>query len=184
MTYYGSKELAAAFRTVRKNTITIAQEIPEEQYGFAAAPGSRTVAQTLVHIAVAPRFPQQVHFVERRSTMEGFDFFGLMGLMKAEEETPRGKQAIIDLLQVEGDRFASLLESASEEFLAESVSFPAAMQAPPKSRFEMLMGPKEHEMHHRAQLMVVERMLGITPHLTRQMQERIAGMQAARGAGA
>jgi len=48
-----------------------------------------------------------------------------------------------------------------------------------KSRFEMLTAPKEHEMHHRAQLMVVERMLGITPHLTRQMEERIAGMRLA-----
>jgi uncharacterized damage-inducible protein DinB len=38
----------------------------------------------------------------------------------------------------------------------------------------MLMGTKEHEMHHRAQLMLIERMLGMVPHLTRQMQERLA----------
>ena len=42
--------------------------------------------------------------------------------------------------------------------------------------------PKEHEMHHRAQLMVCQRLLGITPHLTRQMNERIASMQAAQAA--
>jgi hypothetical protein len=41
----------------------------------------------------------------------------------------------------------------------------------------MLLGVKEHEMHHRAQLMLVERMLGITPHLTRRNQERMAAMQ-------
>jgi uncharacterized damage-inducible protein DinB len=33
-------------------------------------------------------------------------------------------------------------------------------------------------MHHRGQLMLIERILGIVPHLTRQMQERIAQMQA------
>jgi uncharacterized damage-inducible protein DinB len=44
----------------------------------------------------------------------------------------------------------------------------------------MLLGPKEHEMHHRAQLMVVERLLGITPHLTRQMQERMTAMKGAQ----
>jgi uncharacterized damage-inducible protein DinB len=38
----------------------------------------------------------------------------------------------------------------------------------------MLLGAKEHEMHHRAQLMLMERMVGIVPHLTRQMQERMA----------
>jgi len=42
----------------------------------------------------------------------------------------------------------------------------------------MIMGMKEHEMHHRGQLMLIERMLGITPHLTRQMQERFAAAQA------
>ena len=40
----------------------------------------------------------------------------------------------------------------------------------------MLLGVKEHEMHHRAQLMLIERMLGIVPHLTRDMQARIASM--------
>jgi uncharacterized damage-inducible protein DinB len=39
-----------------------------------------------------------------------------------------------------------------------------------KSRFEMLVGTKDHEMHHRGQLMVMERMLGIVPHLTRGRQ--------------
>ena len=30
----------------------------------------------------------------------------------------------------------------------------------------MLLSAKEHEMHHRAQLMLVERLLGIVPHIT------------------
>ena len=49
-----------------------------------------------------------------------------------------------------------------------------------KWRFEMLTGPKEHEMHHRGQLMVIERMIGITPQLKRLMEERIAAMQSAQ----
>jgi hypothetical protein len=35
-------------------------------------------------------------------------------------------------------------------------------------------------MHHRAQLMLIERQLGITPHLTRQFQERMAQVRAAK----
>ena len=38
MTYYGPKELAEAFRTVRGNTIQIAEEIPEQHYGYRTAP--------------------------------------------------------------------------------------------------------------------------------------------------
>jgi hypothetical protein len=62
----------------------------------------------------------------------------------------------------------------SDEFLAERVTVPSGMMPPTKTRFEMLLGGKEHEMHHRGQLMLIERMLGIVPHLTRQMQERMA----------
>ena len=50
---------------------------------------------------------------------------------------------------------------------------------PSKSRFEMLLSAKEHEMHHRGQLMTYQRLLGQVPHLTRLMEERVAAMQAA-----
>ena len=53
MIQYGAKELADAFRTVRANTIKIAEDIPEDKYSFRAAPDTRSVAQTLAHIAVA-----------------------------------------------------------------------------------------------------------------------------------
>ena len=51
MTYYGSKQLAASFRTVRNNTIKIATEIPEEKYDFKASPDTRSIREALVHIA-------------------------------------------------------------------------------------------------------------------------------------
>ena len=42
---YSGKDLARAFRTVRKNTIQIANEIPEAQYGFRPSADSRSVAE-------------------------------------------------------------------------------------------------------------------------------------------
>ena len=61
MTYYGSKELADAFRTVRKNTIQIAEEIPENKYNFKAAPDIRSIGQLLTHIALSTGFQLHVH---------------------------------------------------------------------------------------------------------------------------
>ena len=180
MTYYGAKELARSFRMVRKNTITIAEEIPEEKYGFRPAEGCRSIAETLVHIAVMTRVPEQIHAVEHRSTLVGFDFFGVMGKLQAEVKTPRTKAQVLELLRTEGEKYSKVLEGASEAFLAEQVEYPEGMEPRVKSRFEMLIAPKEHEMHHRGQLMVAERMLGITPHLTRHMEERIAAMQLAQ----
>ena len=40
------------------------------------------------------------------------------------------------------------------------------------------MGMKEHEMHHRGQLMLIQRLIGQVPHLTRQTQERWAARAA------
>jgi len=171
--------MAASFRTVRNNTIKIAQESPEESYGFRAAEGCRSVAEQLVHIAVAVRIQEQINLVEKRSSLVGFDFFGLMGKVIGEEQVPRTKAQILELLKTEGEKYAGALEGLSEEFLAETVSYPEGMVPPTKSRFEMLIAPKEHEMHHRAQLMVTQRLLGQVPPMTRQMNERIEAMKAA-----
>lgn len=159
-----------------EETLIIAEDIPEDRYSFRATPETRTVAQTLIHIAVSPRMPEQIHAVERRSTLEGFDFPGLLRRIVAEEQTPRSKTQIIVLLRDEGERWAQWLERQSDDFLAERVKFPAGMTPPTKTRFEMLLSTREHEMHHRGQLMLIERMLGIVPHLIRQRQERMAAV--------
>src|SRR5580765_480535 len=109
MNYYGSQELAASFRTVRKNTLVIAEEIPEPQYSFRAAPDTRTVAQTLVHVALVPRVPQQIHFVEHLANLSGFDFFTFIGKIVAEEQTPRSKAEIVEMLRSDGEKFAKQL---------------------------------------------------------------------------
>jgi uncharacterized damage-inducible protein DinB len=180
MTYYGPKDLAASFRTVRGNTVQIAEDIPEEHYDYRVAPECRSVAETLVHIAVGSRLQEQIHLVQHLNTLVGFDFFGFIDKQVAEEQVKRSKAEIMDMLRTGGEKFAAALEGLTEEFLAERVQYPEGMVPPSKSRFEMLLSAKEHEMHHRGQLMLVERLLGITPHLTRHMQERIAAMRAAQ----
>ena len=178
MTYYGPKDLADSFRTVRNNTITIAGEIPAEKYGFKAAPDTRSVAQMLTHIAMSYTFQYQFHAVEKRTGAEGFDFPSLIQKVMAEEQKNRGKEEIIGMLMENRDKWATWVEGCSESFLAERISMPAGMQPASKSRFEMIISVKEHEMHHRGQLMLIERMLGIVPHLTREMQARMASMTA------
>ena len=174
MTYYGAKDLAASFRTVRKNTIIIAEEIGEQHYGFRPTPETRTIAQILVHIAATPTAAEQIHAVQRLTTLAGFDFPTLFGKIVAEEQKSRTKAEIIALLKENGDRFAGWLDTVSDSFLAEAVAMPPGMTPDSKTRFEMLLSAKEHEMHHRGQLMLMERMVGVVPHLTREMQARMA----------
>ena len=175
---YGAAELAAAFRTVRGNTIKIAEEIPEERYDFRPAPDTWTVAELLAHIAFSPRFQYDVHETKRLTTLAGYDFFGQRTAREAEQTRPRTKAELLELLRSEGERIADWLASFDDARLAEPVAQPAGPDS--KTRFEMLLSIKEHEMHHRGQLMLIERMLGIVPHTTRTMQERAAAMRQQR----
>jgi len=170
---YGSKELAASFRTVRNNTIKIAEEIPESKYDFRAAPDTRSIGGTLTHIALLSSI--QFHMQSNKITdIAQVNFPELLQRVGAEEAKPRTKAEIVALLKSEGDKFATYLEGASDAFLAETVTMPPGAEPAKKSRLEMLLSPKEHEMHHRGQLMMMQRMVGLVPHLTRQAQERMA----------
>jgi uncharacterized damage-inducible protein DinB len=180
MNYYGGKELAAAFRTVRKNTIQIAEDVPESQYGFKPSPESRTIGQTLAHIAVATTFPTMLH--GERIPIEKIDFGEYMKKVGAEEAKPQTKAEIVALLRQSGEKFAALLESLDDSFLAEVLTFRPGAEPPSRTRFDMVLAAKEHEMHHRAQLMLMERMIGIVPHLTRVSQERMAQFQKQQNA--
>jgi uncharacterized damage-inducible protein DinB len=174
MNHYGPRELVDGMRTVRKNTVLIAEDIPESEYGYRPTPDSRSVAETLVHIAMLGRADRFLHEEDRRPSLEGFDFGELINRSQLEEKRPRSKREIVELLRTEGERAAQWVEGLPETLLAEQVRQRGGAS---QSRFEMLLGSKEHEMHHRGQLMVIERLLGIVPHLTR-------GRQAAREAAA
>lgn len=182
MATYGAKELAESFRTVRKNTIAIANDIPEDKYSFRPAPGTRSVGETLIHIAIGHLFQQQAHGEAKLTTLVGFDFPAYQAKRAAQEKEPMTKEQIIAALTTSGESFAKFLEGVDDSVLAERVQMPAGAVPASKSRFEMLMSVKEHEMHHRGQLMTMERILGITPHLTRERQARFAAAQPASGA--
>lgn len=177
MSIYGGKELASAFRTVRKNTIRVAEDIPEDKYSFVAAPEVRTVGRMLAHVAISTRIWEEVH-KKGLTTLVGFDFFGMMDKFNVEEAKIRSKAEILALLRTEGEKFAAWMETLTPESLAETVTEPDGKTA--KTRFERLLSAKEHEMHHRAQLMLIERQLGIVPHLTKQFQEAVAQMRSAK----
>lgn len=178
MSAYGAPQLAASFRTVRANTVQIAEDIPESKYDFTAAPGTQSVGSLLKHIAFAPMLYEEMNRHEHVTSLKGFDFPAVVGKARAEEAKPRSKAEIIAILKSEGDRLAKWFESLTPEFLAQKVTDPTGQN--PRSRLEILHSPKEHEMHHRGQLMLIQRMLGIVPHLTRAREERMQQAAAAK----
>jgi uncharacterized damage-inducible protein DinB len=96
-------------------------------------------------------------------SLEGFDFVAMLQRSAVEEKRSRSKSEIIELLRAEGDRSAGWVAQLPDAFLSERIRLPGGGSV---SRFEMLLGTKEHELQHRAQLTVIERMLGIAPRFT------------------
>jgi len=181
---YTGKDFSRSFRTVRKNTIQVAQDIPEAQYGYRVTPDTRSVAETLAHVAAQTRWHHRLHGIDRKTFM-GFEDFGkYMQEVTAYAASLTTKPLILKSLEEDGAEFAAFLDGLTDAQLAETVGFPPPIDPPQKTRFELLLGAKEHEMHHRAQLMVVQRLLGIVPHLTRERQARQAGASAAAPARA
>jgi uncharacterized damage-inducible protein DinB len=172
MSAYGPKELADGFRTVRRNTLQIANDIPEDKYDFRAVEGVMSVREMLAHLATATYWADQLHFVEQKNAVTMEDFTRYMADGKAASDRLKTKSDLLAALESRGEAFAAKLESITEAQLAEHVAFPAPIKPPSKSRMEMLLSVKEHEMHHRGQLMLIERLLGIVPHLTRARQNR------------
>ena len=175
MTYYGAKDLARSFQTVRGNTIKIAEEIPEDKYDFRPAPECRTVKELLVHIIVTSQRNYEGHAVRQVTTFVGVDFAAMMRELaeRSAQLAKLSKAELVGLLRVDGEKWGEYLDRVTEEQLSVIVPFSPPAVPPAKSRFEMLLSVKEHEMHHRAQLMVYQRLLGLVPHLTRERQARV-----------
>src|SRR3954465_8942934 len=178
MVNYGTTELAKAYLTVRRNTIQVANDIPEDKYDFKAAPDPRSVRELLGHIAVITMLHYDFHRDRRLTTLAGYDFMAYMTRSNAEANRKRSKAELVALLESEGEKFAQWLESLDDKFLNETYTDPMGQN--PRTRFEHLLSAKEHEMHHRGQLMLIQRILGVAPHLTREAQERRARMAAAK----
>ena len=143
MTYYGGKELAAAFRTVRNNTIKIAEDIPERQVRLQAGARHRgRSAQTLAHIARRHRRSSRHIHGDKITDMKTVNFPELMKKVRR-----RGSQAAHQggdhrVPEGRGRQVRGVPRRRSpESFLAEAGD--DAARAPSrrrKSRFEMLLG--------------------------------------------
>ena len=178
MNYYGAQNMAASWRTVRNNTIQIAEEIPADKYEFRATADTMSVAEILAHMATNTLWGVKVNIAEKKNAVTMQEFGEFAGIAGAAAKALDNKEAIVASLKSNGEELARGLESLSDESLGQDVTLPGGS----KTRFEMLIGLKEHEMHHRGQLMIMQRLLGIVPHLTRARQERMAAMRAGAAA--
>ena len=180
MNYYGAKELASSFRTVRKNTIQTAEDIPEDQVRIH--PGRRHEEHRANTRPYRP-VPAASDDDPMRRSLETASRVSISrhsynGSRKRRPRTERRPRCSSFCRPRASDGRVSW-EGVTEDFLAEPFGMPPGATPASKSRFEMLLSAKEHEMHHRGQLAVAQRLLGIVPHLTRLREEHVAAAKTA-----
>ena len=157
---YGGKELAASFRTVRSNTIRLRKTFLKA-YDFRRPTRGRS--QTLAHIAA-------VRVAHSRARIDDLANFPELMQKPAPRKPGRARGEIVAFL-IRGRR--SRLPRSLPRVLAET-SDAAGLSR--KSRFEMCS--LRHEMHHRGQLMMLQRIR--RPHLTQMRRDRLRTATAGR----
>ncbi len=79
-----------------QNTIAIAEDIPETQYDYRQSPDSRSVRETLLHIASMTHFDLHIHEEQRRDSMNGFDFREFFAGLPTYGKSAFSKKEILD----------------------------------------------------------------------------------------
>ena len=118
---YGARELAESFRTVRTNTIQIAEEIPEDKYAFRAAPEVMSVGQMLAHLAVTPRWQIELH-TDRIPAVDFALFSQRLAASKAQEQALQTKDHIVGALKEGAEQLTAFMAKLTPEVLQEMVS--------------------------------------------------------------
>src|SRR5258708_20139539 len=113
MTYYGAPHLADSFRTVRKNTLAMAEEIPEEKYGFKATPEVMSVGEMLAHLAVSPTWQIELHG-KKIERVDFAIFSSRMQQAQFEEQALHSKADIVRALKENGKKFPPFLERLAQ----------------------------------------------------------------------
>src|SRR6266481_8290158 len=104
MNLYVPKHLADSMRVVRKNTIAIAEDIPETQYDYRPTQDSRSVRETLLHMASMTLFDLHIHEEQKRTSIEGFDFREFFAGLPTNEKRSLPKAEIVAVLRAPGGR--------------------------------------------------------------------------------
>jgi len=155
------QKIFAQWEDVRNGLIKEVELVPADQFGFRATPETRTVLELAQHIIETERMLAGEVCRENTNFARGFPAI-------AAEFAGNVKQA-----QTKED-IISLLGTSFEESKAKSLEFGDENIAKMMTRFDGRQAPKAemlrfavaHEMYHRGQFTVYQRLLGIEPALT------------------
>jgi len=164
-----TEQIIDQWQDVRNGLIKEVELIPAEQITFKPAAESRSVIELLQHIVESERMLAGEMCRENTNFQRGF--VALMADHTGGVKDAKTKEAMIELLR------SSMEETKKRVLGFGDASFEKMMRrfdGKECTKLAMLNFTVSHEMYHRGQLTVYERVLGIEPALTQLFKKMMA----------
>jgi uncharacterized damage-inducible protein DinB len=167
------EEMLDIWKEVRSGLIAELEQIPAEQFGFQPTPESRSVAGIIRHIAEAQQFFAG-ELCRPDTDFKRLPIQELIERQAAEAYSGGDKQELVGSLRSTMESAESSLRAFGEEAIAEPVT---RLDGKTMSKLGYLYFIISHEMYHRGQISVYERLMKIEPALTAKLREFLAANQ-------
>ena len=164
-----AETIIALWKDIRSGLIREVEKIPEDQFSFRATPETRSIAELLQHIIESQKILVGETCRENTNLMRQ-SFAAHTAEYAAGVKDVTDKNGLIELLRSSMDEAEACMSAHGSKFDETMTRLDG--QPTPKSAF--LTFALSHEMYHRGQLTVFERLLNIEPVLTGQLKKMFA----------
>jgi uncharacterized damage-inducible protein DinB len=164
-----AKTIIGLWKDTRSGLIQEVQKIPEDQFSFRATPDTRSITEILQHIIEA----QKILVGETCRTDTNFmrqSFAAHAKEYAAGVKEVGDKNGLLELLSSSMDEAEACMSAHGDKF-DETMT---RLDGQPTSKSAFLTFALSHEMYHRGQLTVFERLLNIEPVLTERTKKLFA----------
>lgn len=162
-------ELITSWKEVRSGLILEAEQIPAEHFSFRATAETRSVAELLQHLVETQKFVVG-EACRQDSSLIRQPFTNQIKEHAPDVSSVSDKEGLLELLRSSMDLAEKTLRSHADR-LNETI---VGLDGKPKGKIGVLNFIVSHEMYHRGQLTIYERLLGIEPDLTQRFKKLIA----------
>ena len=154
--------LVQSWNEVRTGLINEASQIPEEQFSFRATPDTRSVAELLQHVVQVQRVLVGEACREDTNLLRQ-SFADHVNEYAPDVPAVTEKSGLLELLRSSLQPAEATIRGWGEAGLEQKMK---RFDGKEITKFDFLNFGIAHEMYHRGQLTVYERLLGVEPALT------------------
>ena len=160
MDYTDGQSFVRYFENIRSRTTRVIERIPRDQLQWRPAPGAFSFADLIRHIAATERHMFGENVQDRPSRYPGHD-----------AKLADGYDAVLEYYHRMHDETIEILKRLSPEDMQRKVTTPGGISI---TTWKWLRGMIEHEVHHRGQIYLMLRLLGVeTPALYGMTSEEV-----------